>query len=390
MKIFAEDIDSIRNEIELIKDSFIKTNFKKMTDNIETLEGFYQIMYELSGEEDEETIDILLKNKKLRDKKLEERQRLHKQNIKNFIRDKDMHNMFSGKVMNLYDRTFNYYTPKRLYLREEQMAEIICDFLNDEFNQADKFIELAENGYIFRNNIKPDEENGIEAAGYTMYDFINKKSFVVVTDDPRIWDVNMMRVLAHEFGHVADNLERNNASRNQNTRYFWLSSYAEVYSMLYEKLFFDYLIKNNIFVQNSCAGLKRFYMEICDNFNSVEYLSTLSDKLLINERYKKENNLIDQVQIDEDGTMYIESAVFEDFNETKLYSYGGILAAYFATLKHNDINLFNRRFSDFRTKRFGMFDFKIFEDVGTNIDEILKIYEKGLDEITDNKKLILK
>ena len=48
-----------------------------------------------------------------------------------------------------------------------------------------------------------------------------------------IRDINLMRMLAHEFCHVADNFERANASRNDNARYYWLSSYAEVYSMLY-------------------------------------------------------------------------------------------------------------------------------------------------------------
>lgn len=390
MKIFAEDINIIRKEIELIKDSLIKTSPRQLTDNIEVLEAFYQIMYELSGEEDEETIDILLKNKKLRELKADERQRLHKKNIKNFIQNKEMHKMVSGRILDLYDKDFKYFIPKRLYLREEQMAEIICDFFDAEFNQADKFIEFSKKGNIFRSGISDDEGSTMETAGYTMYDYINKNSIVVVTNDPIVWDVNMMRVIVHEFGHVVDNFDRDNASRKDNSRYFWLSSYAEVYSMLYEKLFFDYLIKNNIFRENASTGLKKFYMEIYDSFNSVEYLSSLSDVLLTNERYKNENNLVDQIQVDENGSPYIASAVFDNFNETKLYSYGGIFATYFADLKHNDPDLFNKRFIDFKNRRFGLFDFKIFEDIGTNIDEIINIYDKNLDEMTNTKKLIFK
>ena len=40
------------------------------------------------------------------------------------------------------------------------------------------------------------------------------------------------------------------------------------------------------------------------------------------------------------------------------------------------------------TKRFNMFNPSIFEDIGTNPDEIIKIYEKGLDDVSA-KKLIL-
>ena len=84
--------------------------------------------------------------------------------------------------------------PKKLYLRDPYMAEILCDFLNDEFNQADKFIELAENKRIFKIDMEEnEEETAIGTAGYTMYDYINKNSFVVISDDKEICDVNMMR-----------------------------------------------------------------------------------------------------------------------------------------------------------------------------------------------------
>lgn len=390
MEIFSENIDSIKKELELIKESFIKTNYKRLPDSFEMLEGFYQIMYEINGEEDPETVDILLKNKKYRELKGRERQLLHKKNINNFIKDKNMHNMFSGKVINVYnDKEFRYFNPKPLYLRESQMAEILCDFLNDEFNQADKFIEMAEDGRIFKVSFEEDPNDVYGTGGYTMYDYINNKSFIVVGDDKVIKDVNMMRIIAHEFGHAADNFERTDVSRKDNVRYYWVSSYAEVYSMLYEQLFFEYLIKNNIHRENASAGLKQYYLGIYDSFNSVEYLSNLEDKLLENERYKQENNIVDQITIGENGTISFDAAILENFNETKLYSYGGIIANYFANLKHNDPDKFNRELINFKAKRFNLFDFKIFEDIGTSIDEIIKIYDKDLDKIT-NKKLILK
>jgi hypothetical protein len=390
MKIFSDDAESIKKELELIKENLIKTNSKRIIDIFEMLEGFYALLLETSGDIDEETEEILLKNKKYRELKAKERKILYKKNIKNFIKDKDMHNMFSGRVIDLYDKDFGYYNAKRLYLKEDQMFEIISDFLNDEFNQADRFKELCENKKIFKTNIDLYEDSEIKTAGYTLYDYINKNSFVVLSNDPKIWDVNMMRIIVHEFGHVSDNIDRNDASINQNSKYYWVSSYAEVYSMLYEKLFFDYLIKNNIFKENALKGLKNYYLDVYDNFNSVEYLSTLEDNLLINERYKRTSELVDQIKVDEDGSMYISAAILEGFNETKLYSYGGIIASYFADLKHSDLKEFNRQFSNFKTKRFDYFDFKIFEDIGTNIDEIINIYDKGLEELANNKKLILK
>ncbi len=393
MNIFSDDIESIRHELELIKDSFIKSSPKRIKDSFEILEGFYQILYEIGGEEDLEATEILLKNKKIRDLKARERNVLHKKNINNFIENKETHQEFANRIMDLYNRDFKHYLPKSLYLKENQMFEIICDFLNDEFNQADKFIELINNKQIFRIGIADDENSSFEAAGYTMYDYINNNSFVVISDDKTIRDVNLMRVICHEFGHVADNIDRGNSSRKDNVRYYWISGYPEVYSMLYEKLFYNYLIKNNIFKENASFGLKRFYIDVYDNLNTIEYLSTLDNDLLKNERYRKdEDYLQEHIQVDDDGMMYINSEAIGNLNEANIYSYGGILANYFSYLKQNDIDRFNREFSNFKLKRFGLFDFKIFEDIGTNIEDMVKIYSKGLDEITENptKKLILK
>ena len=391
MELFSDNLESIEQELELIKDSFIKTGPKGFTDSFEMLESFYKIMFEISGEEDAETVDLLLKNKKYIERKARERKLLRTKNIKNFIKDKKHHNEFSTKVLDLYSKEYKTYISKPLYLKENQIIEIMCDFLNDEFNQADKFIELIENKRIYK--LIPGEQNKEllldDEYAYSLFDYITHNNFIVIGNNKNIRDINLMRMLAHEFGHVADNFERANASRNDNIRYYWLSSYAEVYSMLYEKLLYDYLIKNGIFKENTGERLVLYFDVIKDNFNNVQYLSELDDYLLQSERYKKEDNVVDQMQITEDGVMVIDPAIFNDFNANKLYSYGGLMAQYFSCLKHEDPDMFNRMFSNFKTKRFGLFDFKIFEDIGTNEDEIIKIFNKGLDEVT-TKKLILK
>lgn len=389
MEIFSRDFDSLKNELELLKECLLKTKPKDIIDVIEMIEGFYLVLYELSGEEDIEAIDILQKNEKYRNYKNNERQLLHRKNIQNFIQEKERHSSFSGKVLNLYDdRRLIDYRPRILNLRENEMFEIISDFLNNEFNQADNFKKIIEEKKIFKSIIPPEEDCTIGSSGYTMFNYITNNSFIVLNDDKYIKDVNMMRIIVHEFGHYMDNISRANVSRKENTGYYWLSSYAEVYSMLYEKLFFDYLIKNNIYKENAFTGLKRFFVEIYENFNSVEYLSSLDDKLLKNERYKQEKNLADQVKMSEDGLLYISRAILDNFNETKLYSYGGIIANYFASLKHSDVEEFDRQFSKFKQRRFGLFDFNIFETIGTTEDEIIEIYSKCLDRVT-GKKLIL-
>ena len=76
--------------------------------------------------------------------------------------------------------------------------------------------------------------------------------------------------------------------------------------------------------------------------------------------YKQEDNIVDQITIGENGTITFDAAILENFNETKLYSYGGIMADYFANLKHTDPDKFKKEFMNFKAKRFGLFDFNSF------------------------------
>ena len=380
MKLYNTSDESIIKELTAIKDGF--TKMRRITDNVELLESFYEMLLEVSGRRDPEAEDLLIKNNKYREIRLKERKFLHKKSINNFIEHKDFHRSFSGKVIDVYDKDFNYYVNKSLYLREEQLCEIICDFLNDEFNQADKFIDLVNRGHVYKSNIVEDVPDTLPTAGYTMFNYFTKQSFIVVSEDKGIRDLEMLRVLAHEFGHVIDNLNKDSFTSGEMASYNFLSGYSEVWALMYEKLFLDYMIRNNIFKGNASYVNKLRYLDIYDNFNSLEYLSSLEDHLLVNERYKRDENIVEQISFYD---LSISKAVIDDFSDVNLYSYGGLLAYYFAYLKRNDISEFNRQFEIFKIKRAGMFNPKIFEDLGTTPDEVLKIYEKGLDEITDTK-----
>ena len=392
MKIFSENVESIIKELELIKDSFGTTSIRKISDNIEMLESFYELLLETSGLRDTDALDILTKYDKYRDIKTSGRNLLRKKTIENFIQNKDFHKSTSGKVIKLYDKKFNYYGKKNLNLKEDEMCEILCNFLADEFNQADEFKQMINEKRIFRLYVDEKEFSELQAyGGYTMFDYITRNNFIVVSNDKSVKDMEMMRIIAHEFGHAIDNKESKFASRKDIVRYYWISSYGEVFSMLYEKLFVDYLLKNNIYKDSANWILFRaFYKPVYDNFNSLEYISSLEDKLITNKKYQKEENIPEQIEVSEDGVLYIAKAVIEDFDEVNRYSYGGLLANYFAYLKHNDEKEFKRQFDIFKNNRFKYFNPKLFEDLGTNIDEIISIYNKGLEEMTDNKKLILK
>lgn len=380
MNLFNTSDEAIVKELITIKDSF--TRMKRITDNVELLESFYEMLLEFSGRRDPESEDLLIKNKKYREMRLKERRLLQKKGISNFVQNKAFHRSFSGKVINIYDKDFNYYVNKSLYLKEDQVCEIVCDFLNDEFNLADKFLELVNSGHVYRSVILEENEDSLPTAGYTMFNYFSKQNFIVVNEDKSIRDIELLRVLAHEFGHVMDNLHKDSFTSGEMASYNFLSGYSEVWSTMYEKLLLDYLIRNNIFKGNANYVKKLMYLDIYDNFNSLEYLSSLDDYLLFNERYKRDENIVEQISFED---ISISRAIIDDFSDVNLYSYGGLLAFYFAHLKRNDIDEFNRQFELFKLRRAGVFNPKIFEDLGTTPEDVLKIFEKGLTEITDTK-----
>lgn len=388
MKIFSEDTESIKKELQIIKDNFGKINSKKLPDNIELLSAFYRLLYEVSGKEDKEVEDLVTKNEKYRQNKIKSIKSAEKKTVQNFINNKDFHSYISDKMIGIYDIDFNYYIERSLYLREEQMLEIICDFLDSEFGQAEGFKKLTEEKRIFRMDVSRATIPDMAPAAYSVFDYITRNNFITVAKKNIIKDITMMRILVHEFGHIMDNLDTEFIPQKNLVSYNLISGYREVYSMMYEKLFIEYLIKNNIFKESSKYGLKDLYLGVYDSFNELEYLTSLDDSLLFNERYRTEKGIIDQLCLDEDGEFTLSKGIFCDFDNANRYSYGGLIAFYFAYLKQNDIDKYNKFFEAFKNKRFNMFNPSIFEDIGTDSEEIIKIYEKGLGDVSA-KKLIL-
>lgn len=384
MKIFTDDDKSLIKELDFLKDSFTKV--RRLTDNVEMLESFYQVLIEVNGKADKEAEDLLIKNDEYRDLRFRERRMLHRRGISNFIDHKDFHKYTSGKITEISNKDYGYFLNKSLYLKEDQMCEIICDFLNDEFNQADKFKKMINEGRIFSTVIEQEEDGSLPTNGYSIFDYISKNNFIIISNDNYVRDIETMRILVHEFGHVIDSTEKESFTKSELANYNYFSGYVEVFAIMYQKLFYDYLLKNKIFENNVRHSEKNLYQGIHADFNSVEYLSNLDDYLLTNDRYKRDENFIDQISFED---LTVSRAVLDDFDDINQYSYGGLIGCYFASLRHEDLNEFNRQFEIFKSKRAGQFDPKLFEAMGTNIDEVIKKYEKGLDEIT-NKKLILK
>lgn len=395
MKIFSKDIDSIHREIDSLKKGLLTCKSNDLIYYFYYLASEYQLIRDMGFKLDSNDIKILDDNVSYANIYETKVSKSKRKKIDNFIKNKALINDIANRMISIYDRNFNYRSIKPLYLEENQMAEIILDFLNDEFNQADKFKEMVNNNHIFNFGVGKEEEK-MNTSAYTIHNFITGNSMMCLSNNNYIVDVNLMKNIVHEFGHVIDAEYFKSFSKKDSFSYLLSSDYSEVYSILYEKLFLEYLIKNRIFKSNAHTELVGLCIGIYNKFNSIGYLSTLDDNLLINLKYKKKIDEIkektnaeyeDEPFLDE-MIETINDTITSDFEGINLYSYGGLIAYYFSYLKQNDPSMYNEMIKKFDERKSRIFDSSIFETIGTTEDEIIEIYSKCLDRIT-GKKLIL-
>ena len=145
-----------------------------------------------------------------------------------------------------------------------------------EFMQSLKLEELF-NKYCSNKKIFSTHNRGDNCFGFTVYNPINKDSDVFITDFN--YDIKTFVTLAHEFGHVYD-LDNFLGGAGEYNKYFYQSFYQEVISRLFERLSLDYLMKNNILVNDT---KEEFFSFLFTNYDFLfqSYIYTLFDDVYL-------------------------------------------------------------------------------------------------------------
>ena len=381
-KIFNEDSNVIKEEIDKIKDSLLVAKPKELGGNFDMLEFLLSVYEEVFNEADLDAYNMFKDNRRLFSSFEDKYITSAKKYSENFISNKDFHNEFSRRVIKKYKKNFPYTIRRDLNLKEDEMLDIMYDFLDDEFGSSNEFKKIVEGGRIFLTDLSDEEDKTEMTGGYTIFNYITKNSMIVISDNKMIKDIKLMAILMHEFGHVADDLEKSKfRSRKDIINYNFSSSYVEIYSLLYEKLFYDYLINNNIYRDSTLYHLGSFFEGIYYNFVELFY-ATIPENINI------DNNKHLKYSFDEDND--VELGVEYGLRDNVSYGYGGVLANYLANIKHESEDRFNSKMLDFNNARFGIFDEDIFDKLGTSTDEVIGYLNKDLKKLTNSKKLILK
>ena len=381
-KIFNENPNVVKEEIEKIKDNILVSKPNTMSDNFDMLEFILSVYEDVFNEMDMDAYYLFKGNKKLFSSFKDRYVSSAKKYSENFIKNKDFHNEFSRRVLNKFKKNFPYTIRRDLNLKEEEMLDIMYSFLDDEFDNSDEFRKLVEGGKIFLSDLSDEDSSTEKTGGYTMYNYVTNNSMITISDNKMIKDIKLMSILMHEFGHVMDDIEKSKfRSRKEIINYNFTSSYVEVYSLLYEKLFYDYLINNNIYRDSALYNLGSFFEGIYYNFIELFY-ATIPDNISIdsNRHLKYSCAEYDNVEL---GIEY-------GLRNNVSYGYGGVLANYLASIKHENEDRFNNKMINFNNARFGIFDEDIFDKLDTSTDEVIGYLNKDLKKLSNSRKLILK
>lgn len=303
---------------------------------------------------------------------------LSDQMLNDFVLNKDFHGSYIGDIMSEKEGMGNDYVEKdvesKVYSPKE-FSEILFDFLKS-IGQEKLFDKMIENGVIYSQK---SSDNGNK--GSILYNPINGKTDIFIRNFK--YTLPNMDVLVHELGHSLDYQILGNDPEKFNY-YFYVSFMDEVMSNLFEKLFIDYAIRNNLeyeVVQNMLYNYDIDYYY--EQFNAF-LLATLSDEDLYSDKF---------LNLDEKGFYELFSDYFEsleeveehlalcgdiDLSETYSYSYGNIISTFLADeIKRNGCS--NLALSDFLRNRYGKFDRELFERNDWTPENFGKIYRKELE-----------
>lgn len=383
MNLYTGDLDVIKNEIKSLE---LELRTEKDRDRIVGIVSTIELLIELYNDVSKKTPKSLKLYKITNRKKVKISDKIQKKEsesyIKNFIDNKSFHGLFVNDLY--YDMSkkeeellFSFIEDVKLSYKE--MYDIMMGYLSEE-GLTTPFNELLKNKRIFKGL---NAETGY--AGYAAHNTINNTSCILVVDEDS--SISTMTTMIHELGHVIDFTNLNNTQGFTTANDYYLKSiYNEVFSMLMEKDFLSYLLRNNIYSEDACSLTEEYYYNVIESLKKLLVLSSLDDKLLAGNSYidLKSNELMANVRKNNKDIVLHEDIIPSelDIHNDLVYGYGGILATYYNYLKEKDpdkYNFYKERFLENRANSFNVGEFsEMFPDYGELEEDVLRKMDEDI------------
>ena len=297
--------------------------------------------------------------------------------LENFVSEKDFHQKYLKKIVlgieDKFKKINDDKNSKTTFLSFDDFYLIFYDFMKS-INQEKLFEKFHKEKRIYRSNTRECEN----LLGHTVFNPISGDIDIFIDDFN--YTVHSMYSLAHEFGHVYDNTNFNESIDNYN-RYFYQSFYGEIFSKLFERLFLEYMIKNNILIDEAKDEL--LFME----FINYEYLlgsymlTLLGDEYLLSNSYQymSREKFFEMIESKFANPEYIYefilNSTYFDIGEDFTYTYGDIISM-FLKIQVENYGFDNDLISEVLKFRSGMFDSKVFEKYDFDSDRYIKLHNK--------------
>lgn len=253
----------------------------------------------------------------------------------NFIKHKSFHMDFLREILFNSEELFVEMVNENIEYRdgvdtftEEDFMTVFHDFLQS-LGLEKLFDELVLNRRIFSMN---KNRNFEQYNGHTLYNPVTGETNILVNGFN--YNLQSMYTLAHEMGHVYDGFRIIDDKDSERYLYYnYKSIYLEVIPRIFERLFLEYLIKNNICREAALDKLVDMEINNHDYLVSAYALSLLDESYIKNGRsYSLKTseivNLVKDSFTDEDYIRELFSNKYFRLDEEVNYTYGDIISMF--------------------------------------------------------------
>lgn len=321
----------------------------------------------------------LYKNKFVHFSSVDKDNSIQKKSMEELINNKDRHSKLIldfiddiNEIVNEYLILYNDELDSKglSYISPKEQEEILEAYFNSEgMELKDLFVECQRNGSIYK---MPDSFlNMIMSIGATIYNPLGNEKLVFLAETEN--KIGEISTIVHEFGHVLDLSTYSSTHSNSMTSlYFQTSPYIEVNSTYQEYKFYEYLLKNNIYKDDTKAFLADSVVSYLENLSVLAPVGFIDSKLL-----RKHKGVLSRKEITDsvrqETGVSLDMSLCDNFIDIKSaleYSYGMMIA--FSML--DDKTLYDK----FQMIRDPYFDKGKLDSIGLDDDKISKVMVKKM------------
>ena len=372
------DYKNIYNKIKNLEEHFL--DCKKPLDSEAYVKIYETLLMIYMGLDKEYSPNPkLYKNKFVHFSSVDKDNYIQKKSMEELINNKDRHSKLIldfiddiNEIVNEYLTLYNDELDSKglSYISPKEQEEILEAYFNSEgMELKDLFVECQRNGSIYK---MPDSFfNMIMLIGATIYNPLGNEKLVFLAETEN--KIGELSTIVHEFGHVLDLSTYSSTHSNSMTSlYFQTSPYIEVNSTYQEYKFYEYLLKNNIYKDDTKAFLADNVVSYLENLSVLAPVGFIDSKLL-----RKHKGVLSREEITDsvrqETGVSLDMSLCDNFIDIKSaleYSYGMMIA--FSML--DDKTLYDK----FQMIRDPYFDKGKLDSIGLDDDKISKVMVKKM------------